>query len=62
MSPLPADLPDEVGFGLLNAYLDDLHCGHQPTRQRLVEEHSRMLWMRAIPNLQEVVAEELPSL
>jgi predicted Ser/Thr protein kinase len=42
MSSLPADLPDEVEFGLLNAYLEDLHAGRQPDRQRLLAEHPRL--------------------
>jgi serine/threonine-protein kinase len=35
-------MPDEVEFGLLNAYLEDLHAGRRPNRQRLLEEHPRL--------------------
>src|SRR5262249_38441632 len=36
------DVPDEVEFGLLNAYLEDLHAGRQPDRQRLLQEYPRL--------------------
>src|SRR5436305_480907 len=61
MSSPADDLPDEVEFGLLNAYLEDLHAGRQPDRQRLLAEHPRLAHLFACLESLDQLAVAPPS-